>query len=163
VEDDLPLRLAGGAATLPAEDPAVGEREQRGRHGATGTPPTMVIHGAPLPVHPPNGVLRDRERKRIGSTVHGCSRSRIVRSAAAPGAAARASPGASTAALGPRRRAILVVGSPVRPRLAVRSRGGRGGSGVERTPRALASRIMRTAPAVERWAMCTWAPVSSAS
>ena len=35
-------------------------------------------------------------------------------------------------------------------------------SAVTRTPRDFPSRTRRTAPAVERWAMWTWAPVSSA-
>ncbi len=100
VEHDLAVALAGGAEGFAAEDAAVGEREQdRPGHGATLTPPTRVIHGAPVPVSPANGVLRPRERNAAGSTVQLRSRSRIVTSAAAPGA--RLPPGRFRSRAGP--------------------------------------------------------------
>src|SRR5204863_811798 len=37
IEHHLALRFSRRAAALPAEDAAIGEREQGGRHGATGT------------------------------------------------------------------------------------------------------------------------------
>ena len=76
---------------------------------------------------------------------------------------ASASRSASTSRLVRSGGAIFVLGSQLRTASSVSSRWCGVASVVTRTPRALASRIMRTAPAVERWAMCTWAPVSSAS
>ena len=58
--------------------------------------------------------------------------------------------------------AIFVFGSYVRTASSVSTRWWGVTSAVTRTPRALPSRTRRTAPAVERWAMCTCAPVSSA-
>src|SRR4029453_17447208 len=101
VEDHLAVGLAGRPEGFSPEDAAVGEREQGGpRHGVTLTPPTSVIHGAPRPVNPANGVLRLRYWKTAGFTVQGRSRSRIVTSASAPGA--RVPPGRPRSLPGPR-------------------------------------------------------------
>src|SRR6266849_11131246 len=59
--------------------------------------------------------------------------------------------------------AIFMLGSYSRTASSVSRRWCGVASAVTRTPRALASRTRRTAPTVETWAMCTCAPVSSAS
>src|SRR2546421_1954615 len=76
---------------------------------------------------------------------------------------ASASISASVSRLLRRGGGLLIFAAPQRPAAPVSSRWWGVTSAVTRTPRAFASRTSRTAPAVERCAMWTWAPVSSAS
>src|SRR5256885_6076230 len=76
---------------------------------------------------------------------------------------ASASISASVSRLLRRGGAIFMFASHERTASSVSSRWWGVTSAVTRTPRAFASRTSRTAPAVERCAMWTWAPVSSAS
>src|SRR4030095_12369412 len=123
VEDHLAVGLAGRPKGFSPEDAAVGEREQGGaRHELTFTPPTSVIHGAPRPVNPAKGVLRLRDWKTAGFTVQGRSKSRIVTSAAAPGA--RVPPGRPRSRAGAALSRVTSVGrssTPGRTRRSSRS------------------------------------------
>src|SRR5262249_49293017 len=120
VEDDFAMSFARGPAGAPREDAAVGEREERRRHAVTTLPPTTVRATAPVPVQPANGVLRARERKRDGSTVHARSRSSTVMSAGAPGA--RLPPGRFSSRAGPGDRRDTSVGRSITPVRTRRSR-----------------------------------------
>src|SRR6267143_2762585 len=163
VENDFTAGFPGGAKSATAEDAPVAQHEQGRRVGHachTTVPPTIVLQGRPVAVQPANGVLRLLDLKRAGSIVTAPSGSISVRSAGAP--APRLPPGSRSSRAGSRERRYTSVATESSPGLTSRSSSSVTAA-VTRTPRAFASRTSRTAPAVERCAMWTWAPVSSAS